>query len=451
MLLITSFDNFFSHLLDKPLQITYIMGEATSPPLIICFMMKKSIPREQLLYRCKEAMKKYEMSVTNIDTYMHRLYRLYDYMQTKDIPEYTEEVGEKYCDFLKSDANKEIRCIDRHFRVVNLLRLIVNNLPYTTRPDYKRPIRIFAGDIGKAAQTYLQERSSLRLSSITLDTNSRILSFFSVAMTNKGISLDNIKSDDIINYMSCIQKMRDATFAIIKNFFIYLYENKVIESNIAAYLTGLKRYRKEKIVSFYSQEEILKIESSIKRSTKEGKRIYAMVILASRLGLRASDITRLTFENIDWDKNEITLTQYKTKRLITLPLLAEVGSALIDYILYARPKTEGIKNVFITFAQPYRPCRMASFSQMVQNTVRKSGVSYQGRHTGAHCLRHSLATSLLAEGTKLPVISSVLGHESSESTMVYLGVNVKQLLQCSLDVPNVSDTFYKQKGGWFYE
>ena len=88
----------------------------------------------------------------------------------------------------------------------------------------------------------------------------------------------------------------------------------MIESNIAAYLTGSKRYRKEKIISFYSQEEILKIESSIKRSTKEGKRIYAMVILASRLGLRASDITRLTFENIDWDKNEITLTHMPVLR-----------------------------------------------------------------------------------------------------------------------------------------
>ena len=55
-----------------------------------------------------------------------------------------------------------------------------------------------------------------------------------------------------------------------------------------------------------------------------------MLLLASRLGLRASDIANLKFSNIDWDKNEIKLTQYMTGHPITLPLLNDVGNAIID-------------------------------------------------------------------------------------------------------------------------
>ena len=73
------------------------------------------------------------------------------------------------------------------------------------------------------------------------------------------------------------------------------------------------------------------------------------------------------------------------------------------------------------------------------------------RHHGSHSLRHSLASQLLEQGTPLVVISDSLGHSSSESTMVYLGIDVKGLLTCSLEVPLVQEKFYTQKEVRFYE
>lgn len=73
------------------------------------------------------------------------------------------------------------------------------------------------------------------------------------------------------------------------------------------------------------------------------------------------------------------------------------------------------------------------------------------RHHGSHSLRHSLATQLLGNGITLPVISDILGQESQESTKVYLGVNVSQLIETSLVVPLVNENFYRQEGGFFYE
>ena len=100
----------------------------------------------------------------------------------------------------------------------------------------------------------------------------------------------------------------------------YLYEQKLINKNID-YVIGRNRYIvKEKLPSTYTCEEVLQIESSVNQSTPVGKRDYAMLLLATRLGLRSSDIAGLQFSNLDWDRNIIRLIQYKTKREIIATL-----------------------------------------------------------------------------------------------------------------------------------
>jgi integrase len=89
-------------------------------------------------------------------------------------------------------------------------------------------------------------------------------------------------------------------------------------------------------------------------SKNNGKRDRAMVMLALCLGLRCSDITSLRFKDIDWEHDCLTITQKKTGVEITLPLLPDVGNALMDYILYARPSI-GCEYVFIQACAPYGP------------------------------------------------------------------------------------------------
>jgi integrase len=76
-----------------------------------------------------------------------------------------------------------------------------------------------------------------------------------------------------------------------------------------------------KLISYYAKEEVLKIENSVDCSGRVGKRNYAVILLALRLGLRALDISNLKFSNIDWDNNVIELILVKTKRNLSLPLL----------------------------------------------------------------------------------------------------------------------------------
>jgi integrase len=175
-----------------------------------------------------------------------------------------------------------------------------------------------------------------------------------------------------------------------------------------------------------------------------------MTLLASRLGLRASDIVNLEFSNIDWPNKSIRLSQLKTGRPIELPLLSDVGDAIIDYILHGRPKTE-IKKIFVTATNPVRPLVADNMGAIVTRMFSESGIEANGRHHGGHALRHSLATRILENNVGLSVISNVLGHAGTETTMIYLGVDVKTLIECSIEVPFVDKNFYEQKGGFFYD
>lgn len=414
-------------------------------------MEVNSIPTDQLLERCQKKMQEYGLSNRTIQTYMTLYRHLHSFMKTNGIEKYIEEVGTNFCSWFKSDDSRSDHSKHLAMRVTALLRLIVNDLPYEPRYSHTHKDYEFRGEIGEAAQMFISSLSNERLSERTIYARKYILSLFSIGMANKGINIANIKEDDLVSYICSQQSARVQIVTSLRLFFRYLYDNHLITKDLSKNLKSIKRSYREKIVSFYSEDEIAEIERSIERKTKNGKRNYAMVLLASRLGLRASDVAGLKFSEIDWENCTITRKQCKTGRTITLPLLSDVGEAIIDYILNARPKTNGIDSVFVNHKCPYKPCSSIAFTNLVRRIISRSTVSSDGRHSGAHCLRHSLATALMNDGVEFPIISEVLGHKSVLSTTFYLGVSVKSLLDCSLEVPIVQDDFYTQKGGEFYE
>lgn len=167
-----------------------------------------------------------------------------------------------------------------------------------------------------------------------------------------------------------------------------------------------------------------------------------MILLAARLGLRASDICGLKFENIQWETNTIVLIQKKTDQKIELPLLEEIGNAIIDYLKYGRPISD-LPYVFIRVGQPYSRLEEPTLHSIVSFYLRRAGIEHvtEKKH-GPHALRHSLAGVLLEQKTPLPVIAEVLGHNSTESTMSYLRIDLTSLRQCAIEVPPLFLNFY---------
>ena len=162
-----------------------------------------------------------------------------------------------------------------------------------------------------------------------------------------------ITSEDIINYFLSFAKNNTQPHAfyqrstIIKKLLKFLYINKFLSEDLSGDVPYAKYQRPKELPSSYTNEEISIILNSIDRNSKVGKRDYAMISLAVYLGLRAGDIVNLEFSNIDWENNLIKLTMSKTSKEIILPLLPEVGNALLDYIKNSRRECD-LKHVFIS-------------------------------------------------------------------------------------------------------
>ncbi len=199
--------------------------------------------------------------------------------------------------------------------------------------------------------------------------------------------------------------------------------------------------RSHRVVPALTPDEEQSLLAAADRTTASGKRDYAMLLLALRLGLRSSDIIHLKREDLHWQTNTLELVQTKTGVRLVLPLLTEVGNALADYLLHSRPASP-LPDVFLRGQAPYRPlsghanCYGISHKLMAQAQIRQG----QGARQGFHCLRHTVAARLLAGGTPLPLISSLLGHQDKNSTQVYLSTDREHLRACALPLLGIEVT-----------
>lgn len=131
------------------------------------------------------------------------------------------------------------------------------------------------------------------------------------------------------------------------------------------------------------------------------------MLIAVQLGIRSSDICELTFDSFKWEANSIELEQGKTKEPIVLPLLNDVGEAVIDYIKYGRPTVE-TKEIFLRLSAPIERMQAPTLHSIVTFYMNKAGITIpEGKKHGPHALRHSLASALLHNNTPMPLIPSI--------------------------------------------
>jgi len=411
-------------------------------------MSQKSI--KKLIQTCLDKLKQLDFKESTIKRHRRHLNLLMDYMRMNGQNLYNETHGEKYqIDiFTEGNANDYKKKCIKHS--INLLNDMLNHVPMRRHRIHLRTFPL-PGELGNHVQSFLKQlKVDSRPSDQTMQMYITALSHFTVRMHQDRFCPENLDNVAISRFVASLQNTQLSVCVPLRRFLRYLFEMNLTKTDLSIPLFYIKSHRKEKVPSVYDTEEIRKMDASIEKSSPVGKRDYAIFLLASRLGLRASDICSLQFRNLDWDRNVINIVQCKTKKEIELPLLAVIGESIIDYIRNSRPKSES-KTIFLTANAPYTTISIPGLSSIVSNIIYKAGIDTKARRHGAHCLRHSLATRLLEQGTTLPVISDTLGHSNSQSTMIYLSVDINGLLRCSLDVPPVPDYFYMQKGGWFYE
>ena len=211
-------------------------------------------------------------------------------------------------------------------------------------------------------------------------------------------------------------------------FLHFLFEDGVTGIDLSRSLPELVATRKMFREGF-TEDELEHLLEHPDRTTAIGKRDYAMMVLAAQSGLRACDVVRLELGSIDWRTREIRLVQHKTGEPLSLPLEAESGNAIADYILNGRPDST-LPNIFLCHTGVIRPLDARSASGVVSKHMKLVGIPAKRR--AFHALRRTFGTRLLQNEVSFELIQQLLGHRDMDSMKLYLSIDEQGLKQCAL-------------------
>jgi integrase/recombinase XerD len=198
----------------------------------------------------------------------------------------------------------------------------------------------------------------------------------------------------------------------------WLHLTGQLPSPLASAVPSVAGWRLSSLPKSLEPDELRRLLSSCDRSTATGRRDYAVMLLLSRLGLRAGEVARLGLDDFDWRHGEITILG-KGNRGERLPLPADVGAAITAYLRRGRPATAEGRSVFVRVHAPHRALSTGGVTEIVFDAAQRAGLPKMH----AHRLRHTAATAMLRAGSPLPEVGQVLRHRSMLTTAIYAKVD----------------------------
>ena len=412
-----------------------------------CYKPFREVSQEVIAY-----LKETGYGEATLETYQTSLRRINAFLVTSNLTVFNSQACEDFVKTLLAESNAEklprhkkdkIRCANAVIEYQKTGSILFNKK--------KRVTIQLKGKLTETVADYLAYKQNQDFSKATIDSYTTYLSRFCDYLTTHKISeFSEVSVSDILGYLENLAFCKTGTVSKatvpLKGLFRYLYEKGICPLDYSYSIPTNSKARLAKLPETYSDDDVKRLLESVDRSNPKGIRNYALLLVFAETGLRSSDVCGLKFEHILWEQNLISLVQYKTGSPVNVPLLPVVGNAIIHYLKYVRPKTN-LPNVFISLHPPYRPMTSSQIRNIVLGYLQKSGIAEERpkMKKGPHALRHSLAARLLDNNTPLPLISDILGHTSTETTSVYLGIDIKSLRQCALEVPE-SETYIKKAG-----
>lgn len=211
----------------------------------------------------------------------------------------------------------------------------------------------------------------------------------------------------------------------LRVFLRYLPAEGFITADLTPAIPSIRRPGEARLPSFMPLEEVQRVLDGCDRSTANGRRDYAILMLPARLGLRASEMARLSLDSFDWRAGQFTV-RGKGLKTATMPLPPDVGAVIVAYLQHGRPRSDS-RRLFLLAVAPYSGFKGAPGVQSVaRSAISRAGVTGLARR-GSHAFRHSLATGLLRSGATLTEIGQLLRHEQHDTTCIYAKVDLDSL------------------------
>jgi integrase/recombinase XerD len=287
-----------------------------------------------------------------------------------------------------------------------------------------------------AYESYLQGARALSRQTI-INYRPIVRDFLNYRFGGGEVSLGQLRAIDVTEFVR--QKvsrlnMRRAKImtTALRSFLSYARYRGNITSDLAAAVPIVANWSLSSIPRAIGRDEVSRLLASIDRLTPIGCRDYALILALARLGLRSSELVSLELGDIDWAAGQIRVLGKNGQRN-DLPLPADVGEAIADYLRKWRP-CNASRRVFLRDKAPIRGFEGPSgLGSVIRRSLKRAGID--SPTTGAHQFRHGLASEMLSGGASLGEIGEVLGHRHPQTTAIYAKVDLNALRTLALPWP----------------
>lgn len=366
-----------------------------------------------------------DYSSGTIQLYKEHVNQLQRYMSENNILFYSPAVADDYykevlepCDNAEH-TNRFYRTVIRRLNDLYSGRGFLFSVP---RKDITVPT-----PFQPVSSAYLSYCSDIGNSVFTLKVKKRALYIFLTALESLGChNIEGMCALSVANTALMINEYE--LYPEIRDFMRYLHASGHVDKDYSTLIP--KSQRGFRIPTTFTVQEVAKVEHAVDVTVPPGKRNYAILLLASRLGIRAGDIAALEVCNIDFDNDRIRFIQCKTGNVSDLYMIPEIKSALLDYISNERPDSSS-NCVFLKSCAPHEGISYSVVSFTVKKYMKLSGIDITEKKHGPHSLRSSLATLMVNDGVDYDSVRKVLGHGSANTIKHYAKLDISMLRQCS--------------------
>ena len=347
---------------------------------------------------------------------------------------YSKYIGEQWLASV-NNVGYSNRYVRANKLLINRLNDMLDDLPY--RKNYHTSVFTVASEYEEIYKAYVSHINSIGLAKETIrskTTNAR--KFFNNLSEIGCLSISDINASVVLK-VSLLSTV--ATYpTTIKSILNYLLDKGLIKADYSSLIGRVRNSQPSPTV--YSKEEIRKIENYPNTEHCLGKRNKAIILLTTRNGLRAGNVSALRFSDVDFENNIMHLRQVKTYDAINPILLKEVKDALLDYIDNGRPCIDS-EYIFLSANAPHTPIHSNCIYGVIHQAIIGSGISINGRRCGPHSMRSSLNSAAVNNGFTYEEMSIINGHKGVHSMMNYVKLDDSKLRLCALEVTTPTGFF----------
>lgn len=254
-----------------------------------------------------------------------------------------------------------------------------------------------------------------------------------------GVSdLGKIKQDTVIRYVECHAQDWSTSSAklmcwSLRTFLRYLHHTGLNPHALAGCVPSIRQWNLVSLPTYLSAAQVQKVLDCCDRASAVGRRDFAILMMLSKLGLRADEVATLTLDDIDWRAGEM-LVRAKGRQRARMPITSDVGAGIVAYLQDGRPRSS-CRRLFLRSLAPHTGFASGSAITMIAKAALERAGIHGYAHQGAHIFRHSLATELLRSSATLSEIGHLLRHKSHDTTRIYAKVDVEALRTLSQPWP----------------